>query len=503
MAKFNALEYIVRRSNEHLIQRIDSRTNTRYRPVPDHLRPLEGEHPADTMARLLPDVPIPRADRHLDLWDWAATITPGEKPDPRVEIWARGGAKSTMAELIAVYCAVSMTRKFAFYLCSTQNQADLHIQSIAGLLEQIGIKRQINIYSSSVGWTAQRIQTENGWGAIAVGLNKGLRGARLGQFRPDLFIIDDVDKQDDTEAAIQKKIRIISTSVLPAGSTDSGVIFIQNLIHPRSVIARVADGSAGIMLNARVTQEPAVLGLEYEPDQSKRLPDGRIPYRVTAGVPTWPEGQSLATCEAQINEWGLRAFLSESQHEDEPDGGLWHMDRDLTPYRVAKHPELIRIVIGVDPSGGTGTETGIIAAGIDITGHAYVLSDDSTTGTSAEWSADVVTRYNLVMADCVAVEVNYGGDMAQTIIKACDRRVNVKMLRATRGKLLRAEPIHQKYQQGLVHHVGYYPELERELCQWTPSQQSPNRLDALVWCLTELLLGETEGEWAQTPAAWR
>jgi len=485
MGKFNPLAYAIARSNEAVTQSLGIRSNKRDRPVPEIYRPRRGEHPADTMARLLPDTLIPMGDRHISVWDWAADFSAGTKPPPRVEIWPRGGAKSTMAELIASYTALNLSRRFVLYVCGTQDQADLHIQSIAGFLEQIGIRRAVNVYSSSVGWTARRIQTENGWGAISVGLDSSVRGARLGQFRPDLIILDDIDSKNDSENATQKRLRTISSAILPAGSVDAGLLFAQNMIHSRSAIARVADGTAEIALGARVTIQPAVRDLEYRLDgegQSAR-------YRIIGGTATWEEGQSLAVCEGQINEWGLRAFLAESQHEDEPDGGLWDKARDIVPYRVASHPALIRIVLGVDPSGGTGTETGIIAAGLDITGHAYVLADDSTTGTSAEWGADVVARYNLLQGDCVACEANYGGDMVATVIRSCDRRVNVKLVTASRGKAIRAEPIQQKYQQGLVHHVGNYPDLERELCQWTYGMQSPNRLDALVWALTELMLG--------------
>lgn len=456
----------------------------REKPIPPHLKPRPNESPADTLSRLLPGVPIPRGDRHTSLWEWAHQLRREIKPQSRVEIWPRGGAKSTQAELIAAYTALSLERRFVLYVSGTQLQADLHIQAIAALLEQIGIKRAVNAYSNSVGWTAQRIQTENGWGAIAVGLDGNIRGARLGQFRPDLIVLDDIDNKNDSESATQKRLRTISTAILPAGSADAGLLFIQNKIHSRSAIARVADGTAGIALGASVTIEPAVTGLEY----ARVATEEGDRYRIFAGRPTWEEGQSLAICEAQINEWGIRAFLSESQHEDEPDGGIWDKDRDIVPYRVASHPELYRIVIGIDPSGGraNGTETGIVAVGMAANNHAYVLADDSTQGTADTWARAAVDRYNALDADAIIAESNYGGDMVERVIKAEDRRVCVKLVRATRGKVVRAEPIQQKYEKGLVHHVGTFLDLESELCRWQPGMDSPNRLDSLVWSLTEL-----------------
>jgi hypothetical protein len=235
---------------------------------------------------------------------------------------------------------------------------------------------------------------------------------------------------------------------------------------------------------ATVTQEPAVQGLEYERVETPEGPR----YRVTGGEATWPDGQGLAVAEKQINEWGLQVFLSESQHEDAPDGGLWNRDRDIDPYRVAHAPDrLQRIVIGVDPSGSIGTEAGIIAAGRGFDGHAYLLADDSLGGTTNEWVAAAITRYHLLAVDVMVVERNFGGDMAEAAFKNADPRVGVKMVTSSRGKLVRAEPVQQLYERGMVHHVGHFPELELEMCRYQPGMISPNRLDAAVFALTELM----------------
>jgi hypothetical protein len=459
------------------------RRRGRDKPLPPQLTPAPGEHPAAFLSRTLPGSRIPTGDRHMAVWDWVASLTPGNAARSRVEIWARGGAKSDIAEKACAYLACTLTRKFALYVCGTQDQADDHVQNIAALLEQMGIPRAVNAYSASINWTAKQLQTANGFGVLGVGLNARVRGARWEENRPDLIILDDVDGEHDSLEAVQKKLATISKAILPAGSSDATVLFIQNRIHKDSAIARVADGRAEILLGASVVQEPAVVGLEYEREITASGPY----YRVTGGTPTWPEGQGLQVVETQINTWGLPTFLTESQHEDSPDGGLWSMDRDIQPFRVVQAPHLIRIVIGVDPSGSMGTEAGLVAVGKSADDHYYVLADDSLAGTTDQWVRAAIARYHSLRADTLVVERNYGGDIVRSAIRNADPGVGVVEVVATRGKLVRAEPVHQLYQQGAVHHVGYYPELEREMCQWQPGAASPNRLDAAVWGITALM----------------
>ena len=256
--------------------------------------PLRGEHPADALARYLPRDLIPMGDRHMDIWDWVADFTHRVKPPPRVEVWPRGGAKSTMAELISGYTALSLQRRFVLYVCDMQHQADFHIQDIGGLLNQLGVRCSVNV-SSSEGWRAWRIQAENGWGAMSVGLEGRATQKALEKFSPDLIILDDIDSKYDSDRATQEKLNTLTNIILPSGSADAGLLFLQNMVRSRSAIARVADGTAGMATGARVKVEPAVRDLQYKLDG---------------------KGQSLAVCEGQINDWGIDAFLSECQHEE-------------------------------------------------------------------------------------------------------------------------------------------------------------------------------------------
>lgn len=180
--------------------------------------------------------------------------------------------------------------------------------------------------------------------------------------------------------------------------------------------------------------------------------------------------------------------------EDRPDA-LWSRDV-IEMNRVEASPPLMRIVVAVDPPASSSRRAdacGIVAAGVDEAGRAYVLEDATASGLKPpEWAAKAVALYRRLEADALIVETNQGGEMATGVIREVDPSVPVVSVRAMRGKYLRAEPVSVLYAQGRVHHVGALPELEDELCDFGPggltSGRSPDRMDALVWALTELLM---------------
>lgn len=194
---------------------------------------------------------------------------------------------------------------------------------------------------------------------------------------------------------------------------------------------------------------------------------------------------------------GTRLGRQELEAEllDDAPGALWKREQ-LDADRVLAAPELERIVVAIDPSVSAESEeaeTGIVAAGRGTDGHAYVLSDLSLVRpTPEEWANAAINEYRLRDADRIVGEVNNGGDLVEMAIRAVNRNVSFKQVRASRGKAVRAEPVAALYEQHRVHHVGSFAKLEDELCQWEPgvSMWSPNRLDALVWALTELMLGD-------------
>ena len=164
--------------------------------------------------------------------------------------------------------------------------------------------------------------------------------------------------------------------------------------------------------------------------------------------------------------------------------------------RVSGSPELARIVVAVDPPAGSAKGSaacGIVAAGITADGALYVLADETLAAAKPQaWAARAVSLYHRLQADRLVAEVNQGGDMVAAVIGEVDQAVPVKPVHARRGKWLRAEPVAALYEQGRVHHVGTLPALEDEMCDFAVTGlsdgRSPDRLDALVWALTELAL---------------
>lgn len=154
---------------------------------------------------------------------------------------------------------------------------------------------------------------------------------------------------------------------------------------------------------------------------------------------------------------------------------------------------LQRLVIAIDPAvshGAQSDETGMIAAGITSEGIGVVLEDLSLKGQPTLWIQKAIEAYHRLKADRIVAEVNMGGDLVEQLLRSHDSSLSYKAVRATRGKSLRAEPIAALYERGKVWHATYLPKLEEQLCSYVPgvSTKSPDRLDALVWALTDLML---------------
>ena len=172
-------------------------------------------------------------------------------------------------------------------------------------------------------------------------------------------------------------------------------------------------------------------------------------------------------------------------------GALWHLS-DIDLYRVQQKPDdFDRILVAIDPAvtaGEDADEHGLIVAGLKGQ-EAYVLEDASLRGTPFEWAKRADVLYKHYHADGVVVEVNQGGDMVKQTLRAVNDNMNIIEVRASRGKHVRAEPIAALYEQGRVHHVGAFPELENQMCMMTnqgyEGEDSPDRLDALVWVMSK------------------
>ena len=183
-------------------------------------------------------------------------------------------------------------------------------------------------------------------------------------------------------------------------------------------------------------------------------------------------------------------------------GALWTRQR-IDELRCRQAPQLTRIVVAIDPaasSGAAGDETGIVVAGLGTDGHGYVLEDVSVRATPDAWGRAAVNAYRRWRAERIVGEVNNGGEMIEHVIRTIDPTASYKAVRASRGKVARAEPVAALDEQGRVHHVGAFPELEDQMCAMTAdfdrraARFSPDRVDARVWALTELMLEADPGE---------
>jgi len=189
---------------------------------------------------------------------------------------------------------------------------------------------------------------------------------------------------------------------------------------------------------------------------------------------------------------------------DDVPGALWSRARiEETRWPVHRNvPELIRIVVAIDPavsSGEDSDETGIIVVGIDAYGHGYVLADQSGRYPPTEWARVAIGLYQQHNADRIVAEVNNGGAMVEATVRVVDCNVSYKAVHASRGKVVRAEPVAALYEQSRIHHVGAFPALEDQMCAFTTDFDraaagfSPDRCDALVWAFSELMVEPMAG----------
>ena len=184
---------------------------------------------------------------------------------------------------------------------------------------------------------------------------------------------------------------------------------------------------------------------------------------------------------------------------DDIEGALW-TDSIIDDNRLYDHPPLTRKIIAVDPAvsyGEDSDETGLIIAGKGTDGHYYILEDLSGKYAPGFWGRLVVDKYRKEMLNDVVAETNQGGELVVQNIRQINPAISVVRVHASQGKLTRAEPIAALYEQGLVHHIGKYPELEEQMVSYTgKGMKSPDRMDALVWALTDLSEMQVINYWA-------
>ena len=242
-------------------------------------------------------------------------------------------------------------------------------------------------------------------------------------------------------------------------------------------------------------------GKKLKPDE---LAEYAAVYMNPAGNPHIPEHTKRILKALPVRE---RARFWYGRFGDAVDGPLWTYE-SIERSRVDSAPkELVRVLIAVDPSGCHGEEdkrsdeVGIIVAGIDASGRVYVLEDASGRlgpGGPDGWGHRVSQLFIKWKADLVVAEANYGGAMVQAVIQAANADLPFKEVHASRGKVIRAEPVSTLYDKGLVHLAGTFPEMEQQMLQFSTSgysgDKSPDRADAMVWACTELAVDRAPGQ---------
>lgn len=437
------------------------------------------------------------AQHHLELWEWAWSLTPGVRPQPFVAIWPRGAAKSTTAELAVVALGARKLRRYGLYVCNTQEQADDHVANIAGLLEARTVElfypelasRALSKYGHAKGWRRNRVRTASGLTVDAMGLDSAARGAKVDDDRPSFMVFDDLDSEQDTVATTGKKIRTLTRKLIPAGAPDLAILAIQNLVHENSIFAQLSDGRADFMLD-RVVSGPvaAVDGLTYVQR------DGR--FVLTGGEPTWL-GMPLARCQEMVDDMGLTAFLAECQHDVEaPPGGMYsHLEWQRCTW--AEVPKLRRKVVWVDPA-VTDTDDSdsyaIQADGLGVDGKLYRLFSWEQRTSPDDALRRAIAKANELGAESVGVETDQGGDTWRSVYeKVAAGFDRVPRFRADKagaghgGKVERSARMLAEYERGNVVHVeGTHLTLERALRRF-PKTKPFDLADAAYWGWSDLM----------------
>lgn len=184
---------------------------------------------------------------------------------------------------------------------------------------------------------------------------------------------------------------------------------------------------------------------------------------------------------------------------DDLPGALWTRE-DFDKHRVREAPDMQRVVVAIDPSGTSGDDegdsVGIVIAGRGVDGRGYVLADRTCRLSPLGWGRRAVEAYHEFRADRIVAERNFGGAMVEHVIRTTEQGVSYREVVASRGKVVRAEPVAALYEKGRVSHVGGFPDLEDQCCQIGPDgyigEGSPDRADALVWALTELMVSGSQ-----------
>jgi len=374
----------------------------------------------------------------------------------------RRGGKTTLASDIAVDAFLDGRR--VLYAAPVIDQIDrFWVEVCNALAEPIeaGIfSKNETRHTIELPGTEQRIRAKTAWNANT------LRGDYA-----DLLMLDEWQHMDEDAW------EFVGAPMLLDNNGDAIFFYTPPSLHNRSV-SKAKDPQHAAKLFKLATEKRAAGDLRWETFHWTSHDNPRL---------------SRDALDEIVQDMTALAFRMEILAEDvnEAPGALWTR-ATLEDGRAIAVPVFDRIVVAVDPSATSGgDEAGVVTAG-KRKRDLYVLEDDTLQGSPLTWAEAAVTAYHKFKANCIVAEKNNGGEMVELTIHSVKGAENIPVLlvHASRGKQTRAEPIAAIYEQGRGHHVGKFPALEDELCLWQPNSgaRSPNRLDALVWAASELML---------------
>lgn len=370
----------------------------------------------------------------------------------------RRSGKTIVASIISVKAFLAGER--VLYAAPTEDQVATHWFAVKKALQNpidAGIFKKNEVYHTiELEGTKQRIRAKTAFNVDS------LRGDYC-----SVLILDEFQLMDE------EAWKIVGAPMLLDNNGDALFVYTPPSLSSRS------------MSKARDPLHAAKMFKKAQQDKSGRWET----FHFSSAKNPYISHDALNEITQDMTNLAYRQEILAEDIEESP-GALWTRNI-INENRVTSHPDLLRIIVGVDPTGSVTNETGIVIAGVGTDGHGYVIDDKSLLGTPGEWADAVLTAFNHNKADMIVGEMNYGGDMVEATIMQANtgnQPYRYKNVHASRGKAVRAEPVVAQYEKGRIHHVGEFPYLEDEMVMWVPevSRNSPNRLDALVWAITEL-----------------
>ncbi|WP_135227713.1 hypothetical protein [Deinococcus fonticola] len=462
----------------------------------------------------------PLAPFQLDYWNWIFKRDPS-KASAGAFIWPRGYSKTTNARRAPVALA-TLGYRYVLYVQANQDMADSSVQGIGQILASTGVRRHYpklarakkGVHGNSMGWRRSRVWTDSGLIIDAAGLDSAIRGLNLDDARPDLIVFDDIDSRKDSLLMTEKKLETIRASIIPAGAPGAAVMVMQNLITPHGVVTRLADVNPefprDFLMSAYVSgPHKAIDGFTY--DMSGRDPETHRPiYRITGGIPTWPEARPIPVLEDLLNQIGPDEFIAEVQNEIKDERGSLYAGYQFHPVdRDAFDFEDVQVWCDIAVTATDASDNqAIAAAGRATTGQVVTLhSWEGREGTAPLMRRAIQVAVDLE-ASTLGIETNQGGDLWRDSFRRTwaemvndgtlspdtpiPRYAEVKATTATGGKRERWQYAKGMRERGeLLDAIGTHESLFRALKR-LPENKPYDLADADAWAAQMLHRPKTQ-----------